>query len=47
MFWKYNFANTSNIDTLLQKENVNLEELMDQEDIIQECQGRNTNLVEL
>jgi hypothetical protein len=46
MFWKYNFANTSNVDALLQKDNVTLEELMDQDDIIQECQGRNTNLVE-
>ncbi|CAG0916018.1 unnamed protein product [Notodromas monacha] len=46
MFFKYNYANQSKIDSLLQKEDVTLQELMDENDIIQECQGRNSALVE-
>jgi len=45
MFWK--FATTSNIDTLLEKEDITLRELMDDDDILQECKGQNTKLVAL
>nr|CAB3265861.1 serine/threonine-protein phosphatase 6 regulatory subunit 3 [Phallusia mammillata] len=44
MFWT--FATTSNMDTLLEKEDITLRELMDDDDILQECKGQNTKLVE-
>uniref|UniRef100_H2ZK13 Uncharacterized protein n=1 Tax=Ciona savignyi TaxID=51511 RepID=H2ZK13_CIOSA len=44
MFWK--FATTSNIDTLLEKEDITLQELMDDDDVLQECKGQNTKLVD-
>lgn len=43
MFWK--FATTSNIDTILDREDVTLREVMDDDDILQECKGQNTKLV--
>ncbi|KAF6024779.1 PPP6R2 [Bugula neritina] len=45
MFWRYN-ALTSHIDTLLDKENVTLHELMDEDDILQECKGQNNKLID-
>uniref|UniRef100_F6UNS9 Uncharacterized protein n=1 Tax=Ciona intestinalis TaxID=7719 RepID=F6UNS9_CIOIN len=44
MFWK--FATTSNIDTLLEKEDITLQELMDDDDVLQECKGQHTKLIE-
>ncbi|XP_048765109.2 serine/threonine-protein phosphatase 6 regulatory subunit 3-like isoform X3 [Ostrea edulis] len=46
MFWKFNLMTTSHIDTLLEKEDVTLRELMDEEDILQECKSQNTKLIE-
>lgn len=46
MFWKYNSLNVSNIDTLLEKQEVTLSEILQQEDIIQECKSQNKKLVE-
>jgi len=46
MFWKYNSLNVSNIDTLLEKQDVTLSEILQQEDIIQECKSQNKKLVE-
>jgi len=46
MFWKYNSLNVSNIDTLLEKQEVTLTEILQQEDIIQECKSQNKKLVE-
>ncbi|XP_067946676.1 serine/threonine-protein phosphatase 6 regulatory subunit 3-like isoform X2 [Watersipora subatra] len=45
MFWRYN-ALTSHIDTLLEKESVTLHELMDEDDILQECKGQNHKLID-
>lgn len=47
MFWKFNLINTSRVETLLNKENVTLKELMDEDDILQECKAQTKNLVEL
>lgn len=45
MFWKFNLLSTSHIDTLLDKEDVTLHELMDEDDILQECKAQNRKLV--
>ena len=47
MFWKYHSGASSHIDTLLDKEEVTLTEVLEQEDIIQECKSQNKKLVEL
>ncbi|KAK3578083.1 hypothetical protein CHS0354_006739 [Potamilus streckersoni] len=46
MFWKFNLLTTSKIDTLIDKEEVTLHELMDEDDILQECKGQNMKLIE-
>lgn len=46
MFWKFNLITTSHIETLLNKENVTLKELMDEDDILQECKAQTKKLVD-
>jgi len=46
MFWKYNSLTVSHLDTLLDKQGVTLQEILEQEDIIQECKNQNKKLVE-
>lgn len=47
MFWKFsNYANLSTIDTLLDKPEVTLEELLGETDLIQELKHHNTKLIE-
>jgi hypothetical protein len=46
MFWKYNTLSTSQVESFLEKENVSLKELLELEDIIQECKNQNKKLVE-
>jgi len=46
MFWKYNSQGTSQIDALLDKADVGLNEVLEQEDIIQECKNQNRKLVD-
>ncbi|ONK70694.1 uncharacterized protein A4U43_C04F550 [Asparagus officinalis] len=46
MFWRIpNFSASSPIESILDKENFTLEELLDEEDIIQECKALNTRLI--
>ena len=47
MFWKYHTGAVSPVDTLLDKEGVTLTEILEQEDIIQECKSQNKKLVDL
>ena len=47
MFWKFHTGAVSHVDTLLDKEGVTLQEILEQEDIIQECKSQNKKLVEL
>lgn len=46
MFWKFNLITTSHVETLLSKEGVTLKELMDEEDILQECKAQTKRLIE-
>ncbi|XP_014665056.1 PREDICTED: serine/threonine-protein phosphatase 6 regulatory subunit 3-like isoform X2 [Priapulus caudatus] len=45
MFWKCNMVATSNVDTLLDDEDVTLHKLMEEEDLLQECKGLNNKLI--
>nr|XP_039253529.1 serine/threonine-protein phosphatase 6 regulatory subunit 3-like isoform X1 [Styela clava] len=44
MFWK--FAPSSNIDSLLDKEDITLREVLNEEEVLQECKGQNTKLID-
>ena len=45
MFWK--FTTTCNINNLLDKADVTLMEVLDDDDVMQECKGQNPKLIEL
>ncbi|XP_022728987.1 serine/threonine-protein phosphatase 6 regulatory subunit 3-like isoform X6 [Durio zibethinus] len=46
MFWKLTALSTSSpVDSILDKENFTLEELLDEEEIIQECKALNSRLI--
>ena len=47
MFWRFGgYANISTLDTILDKQDVTLEELLDEADLIQELKQHNTKLIE-
>jgi SIT4-associating protein SAP185/190 len=46
MFWRFGFASTSTLDTLLEKPNLTIEELLDEDDLLQECKAQNGKLVD-
>ncbi|XP_016067177.1 PREDICTED: serine/threonine-protein phosphatase 6 regulatory subunit 2 isoform X2 [Miniopterus natalensis] len=46
MFWKFDLNTTSHVDKLLDKEGVTLRELMDEDDILQECRAQNRKLLD-
>lgn len=47
MFWRFGgYASISTIDTILDKPDVTLEELLDESDLIQELKSHNTKLIE-
>lgn len=41
MFWKFDLHTSSHLEALLDKEDVTLIELMDEEDVLQECKAQN------
>lgn len=43
---RFGFHNTSSIDSLLDKEDVSLEAILNEEEIIQECKAQNTRLID-
>nr|XP_021145842.1 serine/threonine-protein phosphatase 6 regulatory subunit 2 isoform X2 [Columba livia] len=46
MFWKFDLNTTSHVDKLLDKEDVTLQELMDEDDVLQECKAQNRKLLD-
>ncbi|KAG0216830.1 hypothetical protein BGX33_012050 [Mortierella sp. NVP41] len=46
MYWRFGHQNPSVIDHLLESGNVSLEELLEQDDLIQECKAQNPRLIE-
>ena len=48
MFWSMRYATTSSIDTILEREGgFTLEELLEEDELLQECKSQNTKLLEL
>jgi len=45
-FWRIGFAQPSNIDSILDKDDFTLQELLDDDDILQECRQANKKLTE-
>ncbi|XP_042351456.1 serine/threonine-protein phosphatase 6 regulatory subunit 2 [Plectropomus leopardus] len=45
MFWKFDLHTSSHLEALLDKEDVTLMELMDEEDVLQECKAQNRRLL--
>ncbi|TSK13565.1 Serine/threonine-protein phosphatase 6 regulatory subunit 2 [Bagarius yarrelli] len=45
MFWKFDLRTTSHIDQLLDRDDVTLKELMEEEDLLQECKAQNQRLL--
>jgi serine/threonine-protein phosphatase 6 regulatory subunit 3 len=43
---RFGFHNTSSIDALLDKEDVVLEAILDEDDLLQECKSQNTRLID-
>ncbi|KAF9581089.1 hypothetical protein BGW38_002020 [Lunasporangiospora selenospora] len=46
MYWRFGHQNTSVIEHLLEAGNVSLEELLEQDDLIQECKSQNPRLID-
>ncbi|XP_060734767.1 serine/threonine-protein phosphatase 6 regulatory subunit 2 [Tachysurus vachellii] len=45
MFWKFDLHTASQLDKLLEKEDVTLTELLDEDDVLQECKAQNQRLL--
>lgn len=45
MFWRFGFSSTSSLDTLLDRPNVSLEEILDEDELLQECKTQNSKLI--
>lgn len=43
--WRFGFSSSSNLDALLDKSNVTLEEILDEDELLQECKSQNAKLV--
>ncbi|OZJ02235.1 hypothetical protein BZG36_04543 [Bifiguratus adelaidae] len=46
MFWRFGFHSPSAIDALLEKDDVTLQDLMEEDDLLQECKAHNQKLIE-
>ncbi|KAL0946479.1 hypothetical protein HGRIS_012696 [Hohenbuehelia grisea] len=46
MFWRFGFNNGSSIDSLLDKEDISVEAILDEDDLLQECKSQNTRLID-
>lgn len=45
MFWKFDLHTASQVDKLLEKEDVTLAELLEEDDVLQECKAQNQRLL--
>lgn len=45
MFWRFSYS-TSQIQTLLEREDITLQEILDEDDVLQECKSSNDKLIE-
>ncbi|KAI8998266.1 SIT4 phosphatase-associated protein-domain-containing protein [Gaertneriomyces semiglobifer] len=46
MFWRFGFHSASAIDALLDKEGLTLSELLEEDELLQECKSHNSKLIE-
>ena len=46
MFWRLGFAHTSPVDQLLESDDFTLQQLLEENDIIQECKQLNKKLID-
>ncbi|XP_072822631.1 serine/threonine-protein phosphatase 6 regulatory subunit 1 isoform X3 [Vicugna pacos] len=46
MFWKFDLHTSSHLDTLLERDDLSLPELLDEEDVLQECKVVNRKLLD-
>ncbi|XP_075885027.1 serine/threonine-protein phosphatase 6 regulatory subunit 2 isoform X4 [Nelusetta ayraudi] len=46
MFWKFDLITSSHLEALLDKEDVTLSELLDEDDVLQECKAQNRRLLQ-
>ncbi|KDQ61229.1 hypothetical protein JAAARDRAFT_173829 [Jaapia argillacea MUCL 33604] len=46
MFWRFGFHNASSIDNLLDKDDISLEAILDEDELLQECKTQNTRLID-
>nr|XP_032805036.1 serine/threonine-protein phosphatase 6 regulatory subunit 3-like isoform X6 [Petromyzon marinus] len=46
MFWKFDLHTSSQVDTLLERDDVTLQELLDEEEVLQECKAQNRKLLD-
>jgi hypothetical protein len=46
MFWRFGFHQCSPLDSLLDKPDITLEEILGEDDLLQECRAHNTKLIE-
>ncbi|KAJ3200174.1 hypothetical protein HDU67_002256, partial [Dinochytrium kinnereticum] len=47
MFWRFGFQSPSPVDALLEKDDITLEQLFEEEELLQECKSHNAKLIEL
>lgn len=45
MFWKFDLHTASQVEKLLEKDDVTLTELLDEDDVLQECKAQNQRLL--
>jgi serine/threonine-protein phosphatase 6 regulatory subunit 3 len=47
MYWRFGFNNSSTVDTLLERKDVTLEEVLEEEELLQEAKSHNPKLIDL
>jgi serine/threonine-protein phosphatase 6 regulatory subunit 3 len=47
MFWRFGFHNSSSLDTILERENAILDDIMAEEELLTEVKAENNKVIEL